>query len=103
MSIVIETYEDGELIGERPAPSPVPPTATDELKERLSALDDRIAALDRRLAGVDAARLARLEERIARAVDRAQDINPNAPSDPGTRGELAKVKQALTPTEGEVT
>lgn len=85
----IEIYRDGKLIEARTAVVP----------DRAHPLEERLEALEERLAGVDADRLARLEERIARAVDRAATINPDAPSDPGTRGELAKVKQSLTPAE----
>ena len=95
-TIIVREFRDGELVEERTAVVPVP---VDPLAARLADLEERIAVTDARLTGMAAGRLAALEERIGRAIERAQEIDPDASSDPGTRGELAKVKQALTPAE----
>jgi len=110
----IEIYRDGELIETRNTArvptmmeSPVVAALREELATVKTTIEDqvsaRIAALEGRTSGLDLGKLneklARIEERINRAGQQAQAINPAAVEDPGARKEGEKVKQALTPTD----
>lgn len=96
----IEYYENGELVETRTAfvPAP-PPTHPARLLARMDELHARNQKLETRLNNINVnainARLARIEERLSRIAGSAASMTPNAITDSGTRGELAKIKESL--------